>query len=279
MYNRLVECICRSPPHPRVPALLQALRLPWPEPGPGAVGFDNSGHDLGVHLLKHCPDAILLQDETRRDGRVGVVSDSSDSVFEVLDCSVRILQQVLTHRFCVSDGAGTPHTLFRTVYVVFEEYEFVRPLIVAARENATNPIHRIHRHLLAVDIHRRACGRVELVPQRFHASAEIHDAAKSCAWRGVWTLDLILDFVEEDTNELELEDMLGGIAVGAALTSGLERPESKIVAVLSVSIAIRKSIVHNLKQSAHASQKEKECTDIEQRTRGIMDRSLHVHDA
>lgn len=90
---------------------------------------------------------------------------------------------------------------------------------------------------MAVDIHRRSCGCVKLVPQWFHASAEIGEGTKIYTWCGVFTADLVFDFVKEDTNKLKLEDVLGGVAVGAALTTG-ELPESKIVAVLLVGVAL-----------------------------------------
>jgi len=51
-------------------------------------------------------------------------------------------------------------------------------------------------------------------------------------------LDLVLNFIEEDTNKLELEDVFGGVEVGATLASSLELPKSKIVAVLPVRVTI-----------------------------------------
>ena len=150
-----------------------------------------------------------------------MISNGGDGVFDVLDCGVRTLLQVLTHRVVIPDKVGTPHSLFRAVDVVLEQNEFVAPSIVAAREHAPDPIDRIHRHLLTVDVHWRLSRCVELIPQRFHASAKIHGPAEITAWGGVCTLDLVLDFVEEDSNELGFEDMFGTVEVRATLTCRL----------------------------------------------------------
>jgi len=116
--------------------------------------------------------------------------------------------------------APVPHMPCFAPLMSFRVVRIRSPIGCRCRGKHCDPIHRVHRHLLAVDIHCRLCGCVELVPEWFHASAEIHGSAEVCAWCGVCTLDLVLNFIEEDTNKLELEDVLGGVEVGATSPAG-----------------------------------------------------------